>query len=364
MAINFPDSPTLNEEFTSGNTVWTWNGAAWIVKAPDVFEFQEADIEVLSVSESATIQDLSINGALTGVDLNNLSDVNITNVADQDVLQYNSSISAWEAGTVAAVGGFNGGSITNPLFINNATESVDPSSGALRISGGAGIGSHLFVGGSIGIESGSLLVRSRSTIKMFNEDNSQFVELRAPTSSSDITYTLPGTDGASGQFLRTNGTGTLSWASAVSASGGTPPGGLTSHVQFNNNNDFDGNVNFTFDAENLILSAPNIVTSGTIDINDLTSSTSSTTGALTVAGGVGIEENLNVDGVNNSFTGGTASNSINTGTIVVTGGIGVSENINAGGNISADPAPIEAEHLTNKRYVDANVLAFSVAFGA
>lgn len=29
MAINFPDSPALNQSFTAGERTWTWNGRAW-----------------------------------------------------------------------------------------------------------------------------------------------------------------------------------------------------------------------------------------------------------------------------------------------------------------------------------------------
>jgi hypothetical protein len=29
MAINFPDSPTLNQEFTSGTTTWRYDGTKW-----------------------------------------------------------------------------------------------------------------------------------------------------------------------------------------------------------------------------------------------------------------------------------------------------------------------------------------------
>ena len=41
------------------------------------------------------------------------------------------------------------------------------------------------------------------------------VGIQAPTSVTNLTFTLPGTDGTSGQFLQTNGSGILSFASAL-----------------------------------------------------------------------------------------------------------------------------------------------------
>ena len=29
MAIDFPSSPTLNQQFTSGSTTWIWDGTSW-----------------------------------------------------------------------------------------------------------------------------------------------------------------------------------------------------------------------------------------------------------------------------------------------------------------------------------------------
>lgn len=28
-AIDFPDSPTLNQQFTASGRVWQWNGTSW-----------------------------------------------------------------------------------------------------------------------------------------------------------------------------------------------------------------------------------------------------------------------------------------------------------------------------------------------
>ncbi len=31
MAIDFPNTPTLNQTFTAANKTWTWNGEKWLV---------------------------------------------------------------------------------------------------------------------------------------------------------------------------------------------------------------------------------------------------------------------------------------------------------------------------------------------
>lgn len=38
MAINFPDSPSLNQEFTVGDRVWFWNGTVWKAKETAILE--------------------------------------------------------------------------------------------------------------------------------------------------------------------------------------------------------------------------------------------------------------------------------------------------------------------------------------
>ena len=49
------------------------------------------------------------------------------------------------------------------------------------------------------------------------DNGTNYSALQVGTQSGDITYTLPTADGSSGQMLSTNGSGTLSWATAASA---------------------------------------------------------------------------------------------------------------------------------------------------
>jgi len=82
------------------------------------------------------------------------------------------------------------------------------------------------------------------------------------------------------------------------------------------------------------LFATNINASGTITFSSSTASTTTTSGALIVTGGVGIGGSINVGGVS-KFTSSATSTNTSTGAIVITGGLGVGGSINAGTAVSA-----------------------------
>jgi len=372
MALSFPSNPQLNDTYTSGSTTWQWNGEAWITLTPTEVDYETVNTDDLTVTGDTTLNNISVSGNVTGISfpLNDLSNVSVASPNDQDFLKYDSGLGTWVPSTAPAGGGgggsFNGGTISNPLYINNTTGTTNYDSGALRVGGGASIAENLFVAGQIVVEDESIQLRARSTLRLYTSTNSNYVAIQGPDSSSDVTYVLPGTDGAAGQFLRTNGSGTLSWATAGGGEGGgaTSPGGVSGQVQFNDSGLFEGDANLTYDSANSRLTTVNITASGSIILSDTTESTNSSTGALTVGGGIGIGGNINVAGSQNTFDGNTSSTSINTGTIVVTGGMGISGKVYVGDTVSTSAAPTDTDHLTNKKYVDANVLAFSVAFGA
>jgi fibronectin-binding autotransporter adhesin len=98
---------------------------------------------------------------------------------------------------------------------------------------------------------------------------------------------------------------------------------------------------------NLSVSGSNTVTigSGTLTSGGIlnltlgTGSTSTTTGTLKVAGGVGITENLFIGGTGNfsgitSCTSGIGSTNTTTGALRVTGGVGITENLFVGGTLN------------------------------
>lgn len=57
-------------------------------------------------------------------------------------------------------------------------------------------------------------LNAQSDLRWADADSSNWVAFQAPaTVNSNITWTLPATDGSTGQFLSTNAAGTLSWGS-------------------------------------------------------------------------------------------------------------------------------------------------------
>jgi hypothetical protein len=66
-------------------------------------------------------------------------------------------------------------------------------------------------------------VGATGAIRFADTDSSNYVAFKAAgTISSNVTWTLPTADGSNGQFLKTDGTGTLSWATASGGGGFSP----------------------------------------------------------------------------------------------------------------------------------------------
>lgn len=117
------------------------------------------------------------------------------------------------------------------------------------------------------------------------------------------------TGGTAGYYLRTDGTGNLSWDLPGGGGNGTP-GGTNTQVQFNDENEFAGSTTFTFDKDTGILSIP-ILSATTVSANGFQTSGNITAGNIKATGLANVPGNLRVTG-NVNFSG---SASVNLGTV-------------------------------------------------
>ena len=181
---------------------------------------------------------------------------------------------ALENGTAAAPSLYFKDSGTDTGVYSSGTDALDFATGGTR---------------RVGISSGGdVTIYGQGDLRLADSDSSNWVAFQAPaTVSSNVTWTLPGTDGANGQALKTNGSGTLSWGDAGAAVA--------------TRSDVNG-----------------VHTTGTI--------TSGAT-SLTVASATGIVAGMVVTG--EGITPGTTVSSIN--------GTSVTLSANAGSTLSSDP---------------------------
>ena len=93
-------------------------------------------------------------------------------------------------------------SITTAATPNAVKSAYDLANAALPTTGGT--------------LTGNVTLNAQSDLRFADSDSSNWVAFQAPaTVASNITWTLPAADGTSAQVLSTNGTGTLSWATAA-----------------------------------------------------------------------------------------------------------------------------------------------------
>ena len=97
-----------------------------------------------------------------------------------------------------------GNSTSNSIDISNTASSTNLITGALTVSGGVGIGGRLNARG--------LYSYSNGEVGFYNQASTNYVGFKSSaTLTATTVWTLPATDGLSGQFLSTDGAKKLSW---------------------------------------------------------------------------------------------------------------------------------------------------------
>ena len=96
---------------------------------------------------------------------------------------------------------------------------------------------------------GNVTLNAAGDLRLADSDSSNYVGFKSPgTVASNLVWTLPAADGSANQFLKTNGSGVLSWASDTSTDASKLPldgsGVMTGNLVFEGStaNDFETTV--------------------------------------------------------------------------------------------------------------------------
>jgi hypothetical protein len=147
-------------------------------------------------------------------------------------------------------------------------------------------------GSGIVVSTVDVQLNAQTDLRFADSDSSNWVSFQAPaTIASNVTWTLPATDGTNGQVLTTNSSGTLSWTSKSIAITDQTSSASTHYPLFTTATSGDlatGNVSTT-----KMTYQPS---TGKFALAGAQVSNSNTSGTLTVTGGVGVTGALYVGG--------------------------------------------------------------------
>ena len=176
------------------------------------------------------------------VESNTSDGIKLTASSDDILISNNQINSNGGYGVNIAVSGDDNNIVVGNKFASNT-------SGAINDSG---------TGTTRGSNSGDAIVSFRGTstqaaeLRLYEDtdDGVNYTSFKAGTQSANIDYTLPTDDGNADEFLKTNGSGVLSWAVA-SGSGSERINTTTTNVNVSNTTDETNLISFTLNANKL-----------------------------------------------------------------------------------------------------------------
>ena len=101
------------------------------------------------------------------------------------------------------------------ITLGDGNAAGNSNGGSLNITPGSSSGTGL--GGAVNILPFNSTAGSTSAMRFYGINSTNFVGFRAADTVTNTTWTLPTADGTSNQFLRTNGSGVLTWASITAS---------------------------------------------------------------------------------------------------------------------------------------------------
>jgi len=387
--LNFPSNPYVGQTYTIGNRTWIWNGNGWQIQSGITsFDPLTANRVIVTTSTNSTStnsgglivyggagigEDLYVGGDIYGdhnltitnvvsilgtatststttgaltvvggvgiqgalyasslfdqgsrvVTLQTLGNYGVTSLTagtDTAISSSTGAVTIWNTSTLQTVTD-RGNSTTNTILISNITQSNSTSSGALRVAGGIGVGGNLYVNNTASVENiiaGTGYVRDLSVNTFIVNAIFTSTDNVNSTSTNSGAIVVAGGVGI-GQDVYVGGTINANTVTAVVSVNAVTVNATT--VTASLLTSYNLNVNSTSTMGNILpqsnghynLGSPTqrwgtlYISSSTIDIGGLTittfnnvlqlpqsnvysttSSTGTSSGALTIAGGVGI----------------------------------------------------------------------------
>jgi hypothetical protein len=245
---------------------------------------------------------------------------------------------------------FDGTTLTAPKAVisNTTNATASTGSGALQVAGGAGIAKDLWIGGDLNVD-GTIYLKGVG-LDTVSASTGTFVDVNVTGSGTALNVTnnavVGGTLTATNLVVTGNFsyTGTTSLTN-LSATNFTATNITATNLVVNGTSilgtatvtSLYDNGNATIGA-NLLVSGISTFT-GAITVLDTTQSSSTTSGSITTAGGVGVAKNITAGGTVTASGAiktldTTQSSSTSSGSIVASGGLGVALNATIGGTIT------------------------------
>lgn len=173
---------------------------------------------------------------------------------------------------------------------------------------------------------GDAQIQAQGDLRFADADNSNWVAFQAPTTiSSNVTWTLPSTDGTNTQALVTNGSGTLSWATNSVVIANETADASTNYVAFTTATSGQittarvSNTKLTFQPSSGTLSATILSSTG----NTTVGANLNITGIPSITGNFPVYQNTTSM---NSYTIPAGTNAMSAGPITIAAGQTVTVN--------------------------------------
>ena len=229
--------------------------------------------------------------------------------------------------------------------ITDTTTSTSVSTGALKVAGGISTQENLNVGGDVSVIDTTAGSAAGPEVNLFRD-----------ITGADANYL--GQIKFKGKNDNNNEKNYAKITGKISDASNTTEDGL---LEFATMKAGSQSIRARLTSTNLkLLNDAGIEVDGTADITNTTGSTSTTTGALKVAGGISTQENLNVGGITKVWDA-TDSTSVATGAVRIVGGLGVAKNIHAKHvnfeDATIDSLTVEDTTLSTSKTTGAAVIA-------